>query len=696
MGYDLFETGGPSIGLVWRAVTGGDYYIVIGDGNTEGASALTVTEGEATEPKATPAPTEPPTPTAGSFVSVSAGVQHTCGVRSDGSVVCWGNYDTGRATPPAGSFDSVSAGLFHTCGVKSDGSVACWGDDESGQATPPAGSFDSVSAGDYHTCGVKSDGSVACWGDDESGRATPPAGSFVSVSAGDYHTCGVRSDGSVACWGNEATAPAGSFDSVSAGSFHTCGVRSDGSVACWGFHFYGETTPPAGSFVSVSAGGYHTCGVRGDGSVACWGWDEYDQATPPAGSFVSVSAGSGHTCGVRSDGSVACWGDDESGQATPPTAPTAAPTEAPLVYEAFCSDLVPFDIYSIFFEIEDPTYGQLSEAMSESIDPWEAVNPPQEVTAWYDATLTAMQSLKTVLDAQPKGDAVDGEDETVGAALVAFVGGSSQAVGLLSRDVRNGLAAAGCLGADATPDNHGNDLSTATTIAVGDAIEGELNYQGDIDYFQFHAEAGRSYEVDLPFVSFYSFGSGHTKTGTLITVYDFAGQELAGTDDPFTELVWQAGATGNHYVVLGDGASQGNYTLTVKGSSDGGSPDDHGNDIDSATAISVGEGVQGSLDSQDDKDVFVFHAEAGRSYEVDLPVFSFYSFGSGHTKTGTLITVYDFAGQELAGTDDLLTELVWQAGATGNHYVVLGDGASQGNYTLTVKGSSDGGSPDDH
>ena len=62
--YDVHETEGPSIGLGWRAVTGGDYYIVIGDGNTDGAFALTVTEGEATEPEATPAPPAPtPRPT---------------------------------------------------------------------------------------------------------------------------------------------------------------------------------------------------------------------------------------------------------------------------------------------------------------------------------------------------------------------------------------------------------------------------------------------------------------------------------------------------------------------------------------------------------------------------------------------------------------------------------------------------------
>ena len=256
------------------------------------------------------------------FLSVSSGWSHTCGVRSGGSVACWGDDHYGRATPPAGSFVSVSAEGAHTCGVRSDGSVACWGGNESGKATPPEGSFVSVSAGAEHTCGVRSDGSVACWGDNFFGQATPPEGSFVSVSAGRYHICGVRSDGSVACWGDDyygrATPPAGPFISVSAGGLHTCGVRSDGSVACWGLDGDGEATPPEGSFVSVSAGGGHTCGVRSGGSVACWGLEYRGRATPPEGSFVSVSAGAGFTCGVRSDGSVTCWGGNILGEATPP------------------------------------------------------------------------------------------------------------------------------------------------------------------------------------------------------------------------------------------------------------------------------------------------------------------------------------------------------------------------------------------
>ena len=258
----------------------------------------------------------------GEFASVSAGSGHTCGVKPDGSVTCWGLDISGQATPPAGEFDSVSAGSSHTCGVKPDGSIACWGRNLEGQATPPAGGFASVSAGGYHTCGVKRDGSIACWGSNNHGRARPPAGEFASVSVGLQHTCGVRRGGSVACWGGnhwgQATEPAGEFASVSAGGYHNCGVKLDGSVACWGANVDGRATPPAGEFTSVSAGGVYNCGVKLDGSVACWGDDSGGEATPPAGEFASVSAGWAHACGVKPDGSVACWGRNRYGEATPP------------------------------------------------------------------------------------------------------------------------------------------------------------------------------------------------------------------------------------------------------------------------------------------------------------------------------------------------------------------------------------------
>ena len=103
---------------------------------------------------------------------------------------------------PRPIFASVNTGLIHTCGVRVDGSVKCWGSDSRGSTTPPSGEFASVSTGWGHTtCGVRIDGSVACWGSNEdfdgneNGQATPPSGEFTSVSAGFHHTCGVMRDG---------------------------------------------------------------------------------------------------------------------------------------------------------------------------------------------------------------------------------------------------------------------------------------------------------------------------------------------------------------------------------------------------------------------------------------------------------------------------------------------------------------------
>jgi hypothetical protein len=38
------------------------------------------------------------------------------------------------------TYQSVSAGAYHTCAIRSDGTLSCWGEDYFGQASPPPGS----------------------------------------------------------------------------------------------------------------------------------------------------------------------------------------------------------------------------------------------------------------------------------------------------------------------------------------------------------------------------------------------------------------------------------------------------------------------------------------------------------------------------------------------------------------------------
>ena len=269
----------------------------------------------------------------GFFVQVSAGGEHSCGLRDDGIIRCWGSNKYGQANPPEGSFSQVSAGGEHSCGLRDDGIIRCWGSNRYGQANPPEGSFSQVSAGGEHSCGLRDDGIIRCWGSNRYGQANPPEGSFVQVSAGGEHSCGLRDDGAIRCWNiwaEHTPTPEGSFIQVSAGVGYWCGLRAVGAAECWGGVYIDPTaavlvvdpdgvdrvpSPPEGPFTHLSAGGAQACGLRDDGTVECWGFYYVDGwgtvavvGSPPGGSFIQVSAGEGLTCGVRADGSALCWG----------------------------------------------------------------------------------------------------------------------------------------------------------------------------------------------------------------------------------------------------------------------------------------------------------------------------------------------------------------------------------------------------
>ena len=209
------------------------------------------------------------TPPTGAFVSVSAGGGPlggiTCGVRNTGYVECWGSFEAecgepvqdiwecpdderSGIWPPEATFISVSVGTEHACGVRTTGEVGCWGLDNLGQSSPPPGRFRSVSAMANHNCGVRGEGAVECWGHDTHGQTHPPEGTFRSVSAGGAHVCGVLQDDTVRCWGRnddgESSPPEGIFVSIDAGGNHTCGVRGTGAVACWGHDRWGQSSPP--------------------------------------------------------------------------------------------------------------------------------------------------------------------------------------------------------------------------------------------------------------------------------------------------------------------------------------------------------------------------------------------------------------------------------------------------------------------
>ena len=292
-----------------------------------------------------------PAPVAGGhrFVTISAGVGHTCGVSIGGAAYCWGDNRSGQlgggAVDPAAhplpeavagalTFGSISAGLDHTCGVVTGGSAFCWGLNALGElgtgstdtlrhpnplAVSGGLTFTAVRVGGDHSCGVTPAGVAYCWGSNSAGglgdsttlnirpSPVPVAGglTFSGVSAaGTYlegdlnsgNTCGVTLAGVAYCWGQDRNAsPAAvtgghTFTSISTfddvgGGWHVCGVTPAGAAYCWGSNYFGalgdgttvprtDPTPVVGglSFSSISAGGGHTCAITAGGVGYCWGF----------------------------------------------------------------------------------------------------------------------------------------------------------------------------------------------------------------------------------------------------------------------------------------------------------------------------------------------------------------------------------------------------------------------------------------
>ncbi len=75
------------------------------------------------------------------FVALAAGSTHTCGIRANGTLACWGSNVYGESNQSAGVFAAVTAGAAHSCGLRSDGTAVCWGYNCSGQLDAPAGAF---------------------------------------------------------------------------------------------------------------------------------------------------------------------------------------------------------------------------------------------------------------------------------------------------------------------------------------------------------------------------------------------------------------------------------------------------------------------------------------------------------------------------------------------------------------------------
>lgn len=271
---------------------------------------------------------------------VVSGAEHSCALRTNGTVACWGSNRRGQL---ASRKEKTAFEVLDPIGLTTTTTV-----DYRPYAQVIAGltKVKTIAAGDFYTCALLSNSTVRCWGDSEAGQlgngdyslddcdGRPCSREPVEVKGlkdatalalGSSVSCAIHGGGHLSCWGGSAVgvnpktldrcnknpcathpvsvAPDKKVTQIAVGSAHGCFITEDGSVACWGDNQYGQI------------------GVRGQPAAA---GDNTSIATPVnlpsqvslpgAADTLMIAKNASTTCVRLEDSSFYCWGRNDVGQ----------------------------------------------------------------------------------------------------------------------------------------------------------------------------------------------------------------------------------------------------------------------------------------------------------------------------------------------------------------------------------------------
>ena len=324
--------------------------------------------------------------------SLAAGAAHTCALRADGAVLCWGSNEHGQlgrdvagriGWEPARARDiddavQIAAISGVSCALRRTGGVRCWGSVRKGRRiaaredVPGIAGAREIAVGHGQVTAALGDGTVVqkSLRDDAPARRVEGLAAVEHVVAGYRHACAVTHDGAVWCWGQNDHGELGDGTTrssarpvrvgglgptprIAASQRATCAWPSDGSVSCWGN--LGAPTPFTEPFKLPMVSGLvgavgarrKACGWFQSGRVECVTRGKLgpDRAfVPGLGGAIQVVAGHHHFCALERTGKVSCWGSSEGEELGDPRAASASPRRVPGLDDA--RDLVTASHYA--------------------------------------------------------------------------------------------------------------------------------------------------------------------------------------------------------------------------------------------------------------------------------------------------------------------------------------------------------------
>jgi alpha-tubulin suppressor-like RCC1 family protein len=233
------------------------------------------------------------------IIAIAAGAAFNDAVLSNGNVIAWGNIATnyGAATDatnvPANATNvaAISAANFHSLALRTDGTVVGWGDyTENGELPPPGGlsGVVAIAAGSDHDLAVESGGTVVAWGGNDSGQCNVPAGlsGVVAVSAAWDFSLALKGDGTVVAWGDDTF---GETDVPS-------GLSNVVAIAAGGNPFSSEGYPPVYPPWDTAVFGL---ALTKDGRVVTWGSGLVTDVPESMTNVFAIAAGNFHAIALR-------------------------------------------------------------------------------------------------------------------------------------------------------------------------------------------------------------------------------------------------------------------------------------------------------------------------------------------------------------------------------------------------------------
>ena len=320
----------------------------------------------------------------------------------------------------------------------------------------------------------------------------------------------------------------------------------------------------------------------------------------------------------------------------------------------------------------------------------------------YDHVRRASGEIFENIDDEQPIEVVDGEDSQV------FFTPSEDGTYYLAASNWSSATATGTYTVQVTEigDDFPETVDTTGTVEVGDSATGEIQYEGDRDWFEVELEAGVTYKVEL-------LGSRSITGGTLLNPYirgihDADGHLITDTTDyasgpnSDSEVLFTPDEGGTYYVAAGSYLSGirdedvGTYTVRV-------SIDDFRADAETTGTVGVGASVTGEIESQGDRDWFAITLEAGKVYQIDME--------GSPTDAGTLANPFLFPMRDPDGNslmydlfgptfdqdsgEGLNSRSTFAPDADGTYYIVAASGGhlyaddshgrSLGTYTLSVE-----------